>query len=129
MRAGTRIPAGAAVVLAALVAGCGWEPRPPDVQLDSAAPPPQVLALLRAHGCVHCHTMDGVPGATGRVGPSLAGFERRRVIAGGHPNRQAELTRFLLDPRSLSPGSAMPRTVTDEAQAAQIAAWLLRQEP
>lgn len=126
MTTGARIALGTVALLAALGAGCGWEPRLPGVHRDSAAPPPQVLALLRTHGCVHCHTIDGVPGATGRVGPSLAGFERRRVIAGSHPNRQLELTRFLLDPRSLSPGSAMPRTLTDEAQAAQIAAWLLQ---
>lgn len=81
--------------------------------------------MLRAHGCVHCHTIDAVPGATGRVGPSLVGFEHRRVFAGGQPNREADLVRFLLDPRSSSPGSAMPRTITDEADATRIARWLL----
>jgi cytochrome c len=121
------VAAGLVLVVAAVLAGCGGEPRPPGIRLGSdASPPPHVLTLLRTHGCVHCHTIDGVPGATGRVGPSLVGFEHRRVFAGGQPNREAELVAFLLDPRSRSPGSAMPRTVTDETEAAQIAAWLLR---
>jgi cytochrome c551/c552 len=115
-------------VIAASLGGCGWEFRPFGAKDGSTAPPPDVLALLRTHGCVHCHTLDGVPGATGRVGPSLVDFGQRRVFAGGRPNREDELIRFLLDPRSVSPGSAMPRTVTDEAQAARIAAWLLRPE-
>lgn len=119
---------GAATLLALWLAGCDVGRGGPASRLAPHGPPPDVLALLRTHGCVHCHAIEGVPGATGRVGPSLVGFERRRVFAGGHPNRQAELVRFLLDPRGLSPGSAMPRTVTDEAEAARIAAWLLRQD-
>jgi cytochrome c551/c552 len=123
-----RITCGVFLVIAAGVGGCGFERGGFGFNVGPAEPPPQVLALLRTHGCVHCHTMDSVPGATGRVGPSLVGFEQRRVFAGGQPNQEAALVRFLLDPRSLSPGSAMPRTVTEEAQAAQIAAWLLRQD-
>jgi cytochrome c2 len=111
-----------------LLAACGDEPRPVGLQFPADAPPPRVYALLRTHGCVHCHTIGGVPGATGRVGPSLVGFERRAVFAGGQPTREAELILFLLDPRSVSPGSAMPSTVTGEDEAADIAAWLLGQD-
>lgn len=117
-----------APVIALVLTGCGDDPRRVGLQLPADAPPPRVLALLRTHGCVHCHTIAGVPGATGRVGPSLVGFEHRAVFAGGQPTREAELVRFLLDPRSVSPGSAMPRTVTDEFLAAEIAAWLLGQD-
>lgn len=85
----------------------------------------RVEALLRAHGCVHCHTMDGLHMAHGRVGPPLTQWPQRVLIAGRHPNTAENLTRFLLDPRGLSGGGAMPRTVTREDDARAIAAWLL----
>lgn len=93
-----------------------------------AAPPPQVLALLRENGCIHCHTIAGVTGATGRIGPPLSNFSQRPLISGQQPNTTANLTRFLLDPRSLSPGSAMPSTLTREADARVLAAWLRGEE-
>ncbi|WP_157265731.1 c-type cytochrome [Azohydromonas aeria] len=89
----------------------------------------RVQALMREHGCVHCHTIDGVRGARGRAGPPLTDFGARRLIAGQHPNTLDNLTRFLLDPRALSPGSAMPRTVRDEADARAIAAFLQGRPP
>lgn len=98
----------------------------PAAVADEAA---HVQALLREHGCVHCHTIEGVRGARGRVGPPLTDFGSRRLIAGQHPNTLDNLTRFLLDPRALSPGSAMPRTVQDAAEARAIAAFLQGRPP
>jgi cytochrome c len=85
-------------------------------------------AALRAHGCIHCHTIDGLPGATGKAGPPLTGLRERAVIAGQHPNTLENVTRLIMDPRGMSPGSAMPATVTDESQAREIAAFLYRQK-
>lgn len=117
-----------AVVVATLAACGGGQPA------DTAAAAPaaarqDAMHLLRQHGCVHCHRIDGVRGAQGRVGPPLTDFPQRRVIAGQHPNTAANVARFLLDPRAMSPGSAMPRTVTDEHDARAIAAFLHRLEP
>jgi hypothetical protein len=39
-------------------------------------------ALMEAHGCGSCHTIPGVPRATGRVGPPLEEFGQRAFVAG-----------------------------------------------
>lgn len=82
------------------------------------------LPLLRRYGCTGCHTMPGIPGADGKVGPALSGLQERVYIGGHVRNTSGNLIRFLVDPRSFSPDSAMPATGVTEKEAHDIAAWL-----
>ena len=75
--------------------------------------------------CAACHTVPGVPGARGQVGPSLAGIATRQVIAGKLPNTPANLRRFLEHPQSVVPGGAMPELGLSPPQAKIIADYLL----
>ena len=85
----------------------------------SAAPP-----LMRRYGCTGCHTIPGLPGADGQVGPALFDLQAR-VYIGGHVRNTADnLVRFLVNPRAFSPASAMPATGLSEAEARDVAAWL-----
>jgi len=80
-------------------------------------------AILR-HGCGACHEIPGIPGADGRVGPSLAGFSRQAEIAGHLPNDPASLARWLRHPQQVSPGNGMPDQNIGRRDAADIAAYL-----
>ena len=80
--------------------------------------------LVQAIGCVHCHTIPGVPGADGNVGPPLLKFGDRTFIAGMLRNDPANLVRWIRHPQTVVPGNAMPDMGIDEQQARDIAAFL-----
>jgi cytochrome c len=77
-----------------------------------------------AFGCGACHTIPGVPGAQGMVGPPLAQFASRAYIAGEVPNTERDLIRWIMTPQSIEPGTAMPNLGVNQAQARDIAAYL-----
>lgn len=74
--------------------------------------------------CGSCHVIPGIEGADGRVGPSLAGFRARRMIAGALPNDGRNLRRYLMSPRTIVPGNAMPDQRLSDAEAGDVAAYL-----
>jgi len=76
--------------------------------------------------CGACHQIPGVVGADGQVGPPLAGFGRRTIIAGVLPNTPANLVRWLRSPQSVKPGDAMPDTGLTAQEAHDAAAYLNR---
>ena len=81
-------------------------------------------ALMREYGCVTCHTIPGVQGANGLVGPSLSGFASRSYIGGVLPNTPPNLIRWIQDPQKVDSLTAMPSTGVTEADARDIAAYL-----
>ncbi|MGE8687686.1 MAG: c-type cytochrome [Achromobacter sp.] len=112
-----------------LLCACGDE-RPP------LAPPGETEALAGAdaargrnlvagQGCVACHTIPGMRGPLSSVGPPLDNLGRRAYLGGSLPNTPANLVRWLLDPPSVNPGTAMPKAGLTPAEAADIAAFLL----
>jgi cytochrome c2 len=81
-------------------------------------------ALMRKYGCQSCHTVPGVVGADGLVGPPLAGIASRSYIAGVLPNAPANMLRWIQDPKSVDPLTAMPKTGVTPSDARHIAAYL-----
>lgn len=81
-------------------------------------------AALTAYGCGACHVIPGVPGATGLVGPSLAGMGRRVYLAGLLPNDTDHLVRWIRHPQAVAPGTAMPDLGVSERDARDMAAYL-----
>jgi cytochrome c len=75
-------------------------------------------------GCGSCHTIPGITGAQGLVGPSLDRMANRVYIAGRLTNTPANLIRWLMDPQSVSPGTAMPQTGLGPDDARNISAYL-----
>lgn len=79
---------------------------------------------LIAGQCASCHTVPGVRGAVGNVGPSLGDIAKQSMIAGKLPNTRANMIRWLMHPQQVDRGNAMPEMGLTGQQAAAIAAYL-----
>jgi mono/diheme cytochrome c family protein len=80
--------------------------------------------VIRDRHCGSCHTIPGVRGAEGVVGPPLDFFSRRTYIAGELPNTPGNLVRWVMDPQSIEPATAMPALGLDQRDAHDVAAYL-----
>ena len=81
-------------------------------------------AAIRRYGCGSCHTIPGISGADGLVGPPLAGIASRVYVGGVATNTPEHMIQWLEDPRSLSPKTAMPNLGITHGDAANIASYL-----
>jgi cytochrome c len=79
---------------------------------------------IREYGCAACHTIAGISGSKAQVGPELAKFAARTYIAGVLPNSAQNLVRWIRDPPSVDPLTAMPNLNVSEASARDIASYL-----
>jgi mono/diheme cytochrome c family protein len=79
---------------------------------------------LQLHACASCHVIPGVSGADVHVGPPLRGVASRRLIAGRLPHTADNLVRWIRDPKSVDPDTAMPTVGVGEQDARDIAAYL-----
>ena len=77
-------------------------------QAAMASAHPTAPELMIQYGCPSCHVIPDVPGAVGKVGPSLDSLAQRTYLAGVLPNSPANLERWLMHPQSIHPGTAMP---------------------
>ncbi len=80
--------------------------------------------IIQSSGCGACHTIPGIHAANGVVGPPLYFFSRRTMIAGQLPNTPDNLIRWIKNPPSVEPGTAMPNLGLDDQQARDAAAYL-----
>jgi cytochrome c1 len=115
----------AAVVLALapLAAGCREDAGPRRTVAGGDAAHGRRAAA--AYGCGGCHVIPDVPGARGRAGPPLTDFGDRTYVGGRLPNTPATLARWIREPQRISPGTVMPDLSVTEADARDIAAYLL----
>jgi putative membrane protein len=79
---------------------------------------------IRHYGCASCHTVPGIPGARGTVGPPLGGIGGRPYIAGVLTNSPDNLIRWIQHPQQVDPLTAMPDVGATEAAARDIASYL-----
>ena len=82
------------------------------------------MAAASRFGCGSCHTIAGIPGAHGRVGPPLMEIPNRLYIAGMLENNPQSLIRWILDPHTVNAQTAMPNVGLTMQDAADIAAFL-----
>ena len=114
---------GAAISVLMMLSACAPAPvetAPADT--DAVARGRDASARL---GCGACHDMPGIAWPKGRVGPPLAGFGARPLIAGRLPNRAPHPAAFVTDAPTMAPGTAMPAIPMKRAEDDDIAAWLL----
>ena len=80
--------------------------------------------LIIANGCGTCHSIPGIAGARGNVGPPLDHIGTRVFIAGMLRNSPDNMVRWLKNPQAIIPGNAMPNMNLNDAQARDITAYL-----
>jgi cytochrome c oxidase subunit II len=103
-------------------------------QLQKAPPPdPDAMAALGAGGCAGCHTISGVEGFAGVIGPNLTHFGSRTTFAGSiFRNTPDQLAKWLTNPQALKPGNDMTigpgntpgRSVLNEDQIRALVRYL-----
>jgi cytochrome c len=81
--------------------------------------------LMRRYGCAACHTVRGVGSVGGLVGPNLNDVKKQIYIAGVLTNTPQHLIAWIFDPQAANPRTAMPVTGISEAEARDVAAYLL----
>lgn len=114
-------------VLAALcltAAGCSGGQAIPPYTVSTGGNSVEGKVLIQSKGCGACHVIPGIREARGLVGPPLYFFSRRTMIAGELPNTPENLVRWILDPKKVEPGTAMPDLGLTDQQARDVAAYL-----
>jgi cytochrome c2 len=104
------------LLLSAFAIGCSSVP--PQAAQSSTAD------LMIHYGCPTCHVIPGVPGAVGKVGPSLATLAQRSYLAGVLPNTPENLEKWVMHPQKFQPGIAMPEMGVTSEDARRIAVFL-----
>lgn len=86
-------------------------------------------AIVRVQ-CGSCHVIPGIDWPQGQLGPSLEHIGQQGMIAGTLPNTPANLARFIRNAPEAKPGTLMPAMPVSEAEARDIADYLVaRSEP
>ena len=90
----------------------------------SGGKPDRGADKIQYYGCASCHTIPGIVGATGLVGPPLTGVANRVYIGGVLPNTPENLVRWIQHPRQVDEKTAMPDLNVTRSDARDIAAYL-----
>ena len=81
-------------------------------------------AVIKKYGCNTCHTIAGVAGADGLVGPPLTGIAQRMFIGGVARNTPANLVAWIQNPKQFDSKTAMPNVGVSHRDAVDIASYL-----
>lgn len=106
------------------LAGCKGGKTERAYSIATGGTPERGEQLIEHFGCGSCHTIPGVHGAHGVVGPPLTDFAKRTYIAGQLPNQPENLIRWIQEPHAIEEGTAMPDLGLTEDQARHVAAYL-----
>lgn len=109
------------ILIAVLGTGCSRSNAPKQNAASFQASAPE---LMIQYGCPTCHVIPNVPGAVGKVGPSLSDLAQRSYLAGTLQNSPANLVHWIQHPQQVHPGTAMPEMGVTSADAARIANFL-----
>ena len=126
-RGGSAVLLTAAVLAAAWTASCGQVDKLPPPEVPNGDPV-RGAALIEAYGCGTCHSVPGVRGANGLVGPPLDHMGSRSYLGGQLANTGPTMQDWIRNPQRYAPGTAMPDLGVTEVDARDIAAYLFTLE-
>ncbi len=118
-----KVPGVGLALMIALAAGCRTDPRTKAMKATGGDPARGAQAIER-YGCAACHTIEGIEGAKGTMGPSLEGIATRPKLSGDMPNTPDNLIRWIEKPQDVKKDSQMPDMGVTEQDARDIAAHL-----
>jgi cytochrome c551/c552 len=104
-----------------LVSGCQMHESQAGASNDSSD---RGKVAIDRYGCASCHTIPGIRGAVGLVGPSLDRIASRTYIAGVLQNTHANMLRWIQNPPQVDDKTAMPNLRVNEQDARDIASFL-----
>jgi cytochrome c1 len=85
-------------------------------------------SLFLAKGCPACHTLQGVPSASGAVGPNLTNISLRPTLAGETiQNSPATMARWIVNPAAVKSDAKMPALGLTDQEAQDVMAFLWSQ--
>ncbi|MEX0762436.1 MAG: cytochrome C [Dehalococcoidia bacterium] len=114
----------AVVILLVLFVACGPADAPRVTTDIPSGDRERGRVMFAEYGCSSCHSIPGVTGARGLVGPPLDAWADRGYIAGRLPNTPENLIRWIMSPQEVDPGNAMPDMGVPEVVARDMAAYL-----
>ncbi len=80
--------------------------------------------LIDQYGCSACHSIPGIAGPKGMIGPSLDHIGSRSFIARKFPNTPETMTKWLQNPQAMDPQNTMPNLGITPADSRDITAYL-----
>jgi cytochrome c len=116
--------AGVLILFLAGLAACGPDRRDTLRSRMIGGDPELGKAALYRYGCGACHTISGVAGAHGRVGPHLTGVAQRWYLAGMIPNTPDNMVAWIMNPQRINPDTIMPFLNVPESDARDMVAYL-----
>ena len=111
------------LLLVAVLSGCDRSADITARQLTGGEPDKGKLAIVN-YGCDTCHTIPGVLTATATVGPPLSQIALRSYLGGRIDNTPENMIKWIREPQSVDPETAMPETGVTERDGRDIAAYL-----
>ena len=109
--------------LAVMISACDRSADTVARQLTGGEPDKGKLAIVK-YGCDTCHNIPGVLTATATVGPPLSQVALRSYLAGRIDNTPENMMKWIRQPHSVDPETAMPETGVTEGDGRDIAAYL-----
>jgi cytochrome c oxidase subunit 2 len=108
---------------------------PPNAPPGGGGDPAVGAMLIQQKGCGGCHTIPGIPGANGTIGPNLGSHDNvppvsQRPMIATYPNGvvpntgPADLKAWIMNPPALKPGTIMPNLGLTDQEATNIVAYL-----
>ena len=97
-----------ACLLLLLLGACDNNGPPPAHLSIARADPERGRGLIAQYGCAACHTIEGVEGPKGTVGPPLVDYAQRSLLAAVMPNVPRLLVPWIVTPPGLVPSTGMP---------------------
>lgn len=78
--------------------------------------------VFASKGCTGCHTIEGLQGAVGTVGPNLTHISGQPYDS--FPNDAEFLKQWINDPQTAKPGTAMPKLGLSDQELNDVVAYL-----
>lgn len=114
---------GLLLLMAAVLSGCGAQARSRADAITGGSATRGASAISR-YGCGSCHSIQGIVGANGLVGPPLTGIGQRLYVAGVLQNNTQNIESWIQHPTKIVPNTVMPDLGVTQQDALDIATYL-----